>query len=340
MPSSRRKLGSIPPLITACLLAAMAPIAPSDSVSYAAASQDAAPPGPSAEPIKPLPAAPQVDRRRAMLGHRLFNDVRLSANNKVACASCHVLAQGGADGRSRSPGLHGELTPVNAPTVFNAAFNFKQYWNGRADTLEAQIDMVVRNPIEMGSVWSDVVRKIAAVPEYQSQFSAAYQDGVTPDNIRNSIATYERTLVTPNARFDRYLRGDAQAINAQEKAGYAKFKQYGCIACHQGVNVGGNMFQKFGVMGDYFASRGNPTDADLGRYAITKEEGDLHVFKVPSLRNVALTAPYFHDGSAKSLDRAVDVMFKYQLGRVASNEDKIAIISFLNTLTGEIPASL
>jgi cytochrome c peroxidase len=307
---------------------------------YAGSLENTAPSARPSEPIKPLPLTQNADRLRASLGRQLFNDVRLSANNKVSCASCHNLAKGGADGLSRSPGLNGELTPVNAPTVLNAAFNFKQFWNGRADTLESQIEMVVRNPAEMGSSWSDVERKVAAVPDYRKWFSASYEDGVTADNIRDAIANYERTLITPNARFDRYLRGDAQAITAEEKAGYAKFKQYGCIACHQGINVGGNMFEKFGVMGDYFASRGNPTEADLGRYAVTKEDGDQHVFKVPSLRNVALTAPYFHDGSAGSLDAAVEVMFRYQLGRVASRADERAIISFLKTLTGEVSDAL
>ena len=220
--------------------------------------------------------------------------------------------------------------------MLNAALNFRQFWNGRAASLEEQVDGVVQNPVEMGSKWDDVVVKIAREPKYRDAFAAAYKDGVTKVNIQNAIATYERTLITPNSRFDRFLLGDRNAITEEEKAGYVKFKQYGCIACHQGVNVGGNMFQKFGVMGDYFNQRGNRTDADMGRYLITGDEGDKHVFKVPSLRNVALTAPYFHDGTAKTLEDAVDVMFRYQLGRVASKEDKAAIVKFLNTLTGEV----
>jgi cytochrome c peroxidase len=291
------------------------------------------------EPIKPLPASLRVDPARAQIGRELFADRRLSANGAVSCASCHDLAKGGADGRVRSPGFRGAGTAVNTPTVFNAAFNFRQFWNGRAATLEAQIDAVVQNPVEMGSRWKDVVAKVAEDSHYRQAFASAYKDTVTQANIENALATYERTLITPNSRFDRYLLGDGKAITEQEKAGYLKFKQYGCIACHQGVNVGGNMFQKFGVMGDYFAERGNATDADLGRYSVTHEEADRHVFKVPSLRNVALTAPYFHDGSAKTLDQAVDVMFRYQLGRLASKEDKAEIIQFLNTLTGE-PAGI
>ncbi|EJL85716.1 cytochrome c peroxidase [Polaromonas sp. CF318] len=288
------------------------------------------------EPIQPVPLTLKQDPARADIGRQLFRDTRLSGNGRISCASCHDISKGGGDGRDRSVGLHGGLTSVNAPTVLNAALNFKQFWNGRAESLEAQADHVMQNPVEMGSKWEEVVQKVSQDPKYKAAFAASYKDGVTKANIQNAIATFERTLITPNSRFDKYLRGDANAISAAEKAGYAKFKQYGCVACHQGVNVGGNMFQKFGVMGDYFAKRGNPTEADLGRYLITKVESDKYVFKVPSLRNIALTAPYFHDASAKTLDEAVDIMFRYQLGRVASKEDKEAIIRFLNTLTGEL----
>lgn len=291
---------------------------------------------PSDEPIKPVPASSTQDPARVELGRQLFNDVRLSANNRTACVTCHDLAKGGADHLPLSVGFSGKQTAVNAPTVLNAALNFKQFWDGRADSLEAQVDFVVRNPVEMGSRWQDVLAKLAAIDTYRNAFSAAYKDGLTQANVQNAIATFERTLVTPNSRFDRYLRGDATAISEPEKRGYAKFKQYGCIACHQGVNVGGNMFQKFGVMGDYFAARGRPVEADLGRYRITRQERDRNVFKVPSLRNVAMTAPYFHDADAKTLADAVDVMFTYQVGRVASSEDRQAIVGFLNTLTGQL----
>lgn len=291
---------------------------------------------PFSEPIKPLPSIPAQDPARVALGRQLFHDPRLSANGRVSCASCHRADHGGADSETRSVGFAAQVTGVNAPTVLNAALNFRQFWNGRARTLEQQIDMVIQNPVEMGSAWTDVVRKLSQDENYARAFRAAYPEGVTPSSIQNAIASYERTLLTPNSRFDRYLLGDGNAISPQEKAGYLKFKQYGCIACHQGINVGGNMFQKFGVMGDYFAARGGSSEADLGRFLVTRDPADKHVFKVPSLRNVALTAPYFHDGSAKTLDAAVDVMFRYQLGRVASPEDKSAITKFLNTLTGDV----
>jgi cytochrome c peroxidase len=286
-----------------------------------------------AEPLQPVPQTHNQDPRRVEIGRRLFNDPRLSANNTVSCASCHNLAQGGADGRVQSVGFKGQLTPVNAPTVLNAALNFRLFWNGRAGSLEEQIDAVIQNPIEMGSRWPDVVAKVAGDAGYRTAFAGAFADGVTAANIRGALAAYERTLLTPDSRFDRFLRGDAKAITPQERLGYDKFKQYGCTACHQGVNVGGNMFQRFGVMGDYFAKRGKPTEADLGRFLVTRDPADRHVFRVPRLRNVAQTAPYFHDGSAATLEEAVDVMFRYQLGRTASAEDKAAIVRFLHTLS-------
>jgi cytochrome c peroxidase len=166
-------------------------------------------------------------------------------------------------------------------------------------------------------------------------FQGVYGGAVQARHIQDALAQFERSLFTPNSRFDKYLRGDVRALASDELHGYQLFKSYGCVACHQGVNVGGNMYQVFGVMGDYFARRGNLGPADLGRYNITGDDADKHLFKVPGLRNVVLTAPYFHDGSARTLDEAVDVMFKYQLGRAAPAQDKDLIIKFLYTLTGE-----
>lgn len=287
------------------------------------------------EPLKPLPAAPTLDPAKVELGRQLFNEPRLSANNTLSCASCHRLDSGGADDKPFSIGFDGHPVEINTPTVFNASQNFKQFWNGRVDTLEAQIEQVVISPVEMGSDWKTVVQNLSALPAYQAAFSQSYSDGVTAANVQNALATYERTLLTPNSRFDRYLLGNTDILTIQEKYGYQRFKDYGCIACHQGINIGGNMFQKFGVMGDYFKARGNPVESDLGRYLLTRDEEDRHVFKVPSLRNVAVTAPYFHDASARTLEEAVDVMFTYQLGRTPSAEDKALIVQFLKTLTGE-----
>ena len=288
----------------------------------------------SGEPIQPIPTTLHQDPARVAIGRRLFNDVRLSANSKVSCASCHDLAKGGGNGQAVALGLDGSPTTVNVPTLFNAAFNFRQFWNGRAASLEAQIDDVVQSHDEMGASWPEVIRRVESDPTYRSAFVASYPGGVTKTNIVDALSSFERTLITPDSRFDRYLRGETTAISATERDGYDKFKRYGCVACHQGVNVGGNMFQKFGVMGDYFAARGKRTDADLGRYLVTHDERDRYVFKVPSLRNVELTAPYFHDASAATLEQAVDVMFRYQLGRIGSLQDKQAIVAFLKTLTG------
>ena len=287
------------------------------------------------EALKPLPTAPVLDPARVELGRQLFNEPRLSANNRLSCASCHRLDAGGADDKPFSLGVDGKPVALNTPSVFNASLNFKQFWNGRVDTLQAQVEQVVTSPLEMGSDWQTVVRNLSALPAYQRAFRQAYPDGVSAANVQDALATYERTLLTPNSRFDQYLQGNTEILTTQEKYGYQRFKDYGCIACHQGINIGGNMFQKFGVMGDYFKARGNPVEADLGRYLVTQDEEDRHVFKVPSLRNVAVTAPYFHDASAKTLEEAVDVMFKYQLGRNPNKEDRDLIVQFLKTLTGE-----
>ncbi|AMZ74632.1 MULTISPECIES: cytochrome-c peroxidase [Pseudomonas] len=287
------------------------------------------------EPLKPLPAAPALDPKRVQLGLRLFNDPRLSVNNTLSCASCHRLDKGGADDKPFSLGFDGKPVEVNTPTVFNAGLNFHQFWDGRVDTLEEQVHAVVTSPAEMGSTWESVVKRIADDPGYAKDFKDAYPDGVTKPNIQGALADYERTLQTPNSRFDQYLLGNTDILTPREKFGYQRFKEYGCIACHQGVNIGGNMFQKFGVMGDYIKDRGNPTRADEGRFNITGDEADRQVFKVPSLRNVAVTAPYFHDASAPTLERAVEVMFKYQLGREPLKNDTTLIVEFLKTLTGE-----
>ena len=287
------------------------------------------------EPLKPLPLPPVQDPAKVELGRKLFNDVRLSVDASVSCASCHRLATGGDGDVPFSMAANGRLEPVNTPSVFNASLNAKQFWDGRADTLEQQVEAVVQSPQEMGSSWRAVTATLGNDSVYRADFKAAYPDGVSAANVQDALASYERTLLTPDARFDQYLRGNTDILTTDEKYGYQRFKEYGCVACHQGVNIGGNMFQKFGVMGDYFAARGHLTEADLGRYRVTGDEDDRYVFKVPSLRNVAVTAPYFHDASAATLVDAVDVMFKYQLGRLPSEEDRRLIVLFLKTLTGQ-----
>lgn len=287
------------------------------------------------EPIRPIPLQIALDQNKVRLGGQLFHDPMLSRDGSVACASCHDLAHGGSDSRARSLGVDGAVGEVNAPTVLNSGFNFKQFWDGRAESLEAQIDGPLQHPKEMATTWPDVLRKLAQSPAYAAAFARLYPDGITKPNVKDAIATFERSLYTPNAPFDRYLRGDATALSADEQEGYRLFKSRGCVSCHQGVGIGGNMFQVFGVMADYFAVRGNVVPADLGRFNVTGDEGDRYVFKVPSLRNIALTAPYFHDGSAASLEDAVEVMGNYQLGRPLSAGEVELISTFLRTLTGE-----
>jgi cytochrome c peroxidase len=287
------------------------------------------------EPIKPIPLEVKLDLKKVALGEKLFNDKRLSKDNSIACITCHGLTTGGVDRQQVSTGIGGAKGKINAPTVFNSGFNFRQFWDGHANSLEEQIIGPVHNPVEMGSSWQEVVAKLGKDDALTAEFKQAYADGLQTKNIQDALAVFERSLITPNSRFDKFLRGDKSALTADEHKGYQLFKSYGCVACHQGVNAGGNMFQLFGVMGDYFAKRGNLTEADNGRFNATKNPADKHMFKVPSLRNVALTAPYFHDGSAKTLSDAVDVMFRYQLGRPAPQADKDYIVKFLHTLTGE-----
>jgi cytochrome c peroxidase len=289
------------------------------------------------EPIKPIPLTAQTDPRKVELGRALFFDRRLSKGDTISCASCHRFDTGGAFPAPFTAGADGKPHVVNAPSVFNVAFNFKQLWAGGANNVEDVVDQVVRSPLVFASSWEEVLSKLRKDAALQERFRRVYPAGLSSETVSNALAEYNRSLTTPNARFDRYLLGDSTAITKDELAGYNLFKKYGCVACHQGVNVGGNMFQTFGVMGDYFKARGQVRQADLGRFNVTHREADRHVFKVPSLRNVVLTAPYFHDGSAATLHEAVDVMFKYQLGRSASDEDKQLIIKFLGTLTGDQP---
>lgn len=287
------------------------------------------------EPIQPIPIHSSLNKKRVALGDKLFHDPQLSHNNTISCASCHSLSTGGVDRLVRSIGINGAEGSVNAPTVFNSGFNFKQNWDGRSETLEDQIESTLKNPISMGSDWPEVISKLKDNPEYVKAFNQSYSDGMRSANIKDAIATFERSLSTPNSRFDKFLRGDSQAITAGEKEGYRLFKTYGCVSCHQGVNVGGNLFQKFGIMRDYFGDRGNETKADRGRFNITGNPEDLHVFKVPGLRNIALTPPYFHDSSTKTLEEAIAIMAKYQLGIDLSAEEINLIEQFLSALTGE-----
>ncbi len=290
------------------------------------------------EPILPIeiPQFTLVERAQIALGKQLFNDPRLSHDNSTSCASCHSLDLAGADGRRVSVGIKGAMGSVNAPTVINSALNLAQFWDGRAATLEEQAAGPVHNPIEMGSNWDEVLEKLRSDEFYPARFEALYEEGLSAINIQRAIALFERSLVTVNAPFDRYLRGEEGAISDEAKRGYRLFKSYGCVACHQGANVGGNMYARMGAVGDYFVRREGAGESDMGRYNVTGDEGDRHVFKVPSLRLVTQTAPYFHNGSVKSLEGAISTMALYQLGRRIRGEDIAPIIRFLESLQGTL----
>lgn len=289
----------------------------------------------SSAAIEPIPLVKKLDGRKVALGKKLFHEPKLSKDNTISCASCHSLDAGGTDNLKFSRGVNGVVGVVNTPTVFNSEFNFRMHWNGIVTTLEEQIDKPLYSQRVMASNWPEVVSKLKKSPEYTSMFESIYENGINSDNTKDAIATYERSLYTPNSRFDQFLRGDQDALTTEEVEGYSRFKAYGCVSCHQGINIGGNLFQNFGLFGNYFEDRGNVTKADLGRFNVTGKEEDRYKFRVSSLRNIDKTAPYFHDGTAETLEEAVMLMGKYQLGRKLSDQDIELIVKFLKTLTGE-----
>jgi cytochrome c peroxidase len=287
------------------------------------------------EPLLPIQTPTDLDERKVALGRELFYDSRLSRDNSISCATCHDLARGGVDRLPLSIGVGGQKGEVNAPTVYNASLNFRQFWDGRATTLEEQAGGPIQNPVEMTSTWEDVLAKLQADKEMLARFHAIYDSAPTAAAVQNAIAEFERSLITPS-RMDRWLLGEADAITSQELEGYRVFRRHGCVACHQGKNVGGNFFQRFGVMQDYFAGRQvDDSNPDQGRFRVTKREEDRFVFKVPGLRNVTLTAPYFHDASEATLEEAVTKMGRYQLGVDLPPEDVQFIVWFLHALEGE-----
>lgn len=288
----------------------------------------------SLEPITPIPFELELDARKVQLGEKLYNDKRLSRNNSISCASCHDLKKGGTDQVKYSTGVEGQLGGINSPTTFNSGFNFSQHWDGRASTLAEQAIGPVHNPVEMDTNWEDVIPKLKKDPYYKQAFTQIYDHEFTGDNIVDAIEVFEQSLITPNSRFDQYLRGDKQAVNSEEKEGYRLFKEFGCISCHQGLLLGGNMYQTLGVMEDYFVHR-NITEADLGRYNVTGREWNRFQFKIPTLRNIEITFPYLHDGSAETLEDVMTIMWNSQLGRKMKDEELKLIIQFLKTLTGE-----
>lgn len=296
--------------------------------------------------VEPLKAPTGLNSNKVDLGKILFHDTRLSGDLTLSCASCHDLTKGGTDQSQYSTGINGQKGQINSPTVYNSSFALKQFWDGRAEDLDAQAHGPVHNPVEMGSNWDQVLERLREDDDLVDRFKAVFKirkaKEITGDMIANSIAEFEKSLVTLNSPFDRYLEGDADAITAEEKKGYELFKKYDCTTCHNGPAIGGNSFQKIGVVHDYFKDRAAGANGltklaisaeDDGRFAVTKDEADKYKFKVPTLRNIELTYPYFHDGSFASLKEAVNHMSYYQNGKRLSDKEADLIVAFLKTLT-------
>ena len=280
--------------------------------------------------LLPIPKQVQINKAKMLLGKKLFLDPILSKNKKLSCYSCHNLKYNGADTVQYTPGIDEKMGYFNVPTVYNAVYNFRQFWDGRAKNLKEQAMDPIANPIEMGNTISNALKDLKNSKIYNELFSKIYTDGITKANLADALVEFEKVLITPNSPFDQYLKGNKKALNNSAIEGYRLFKEKGCISCHNGINAGGNLYNKFGIYED-------AKSKEYGRYNTTHKEYDKYVFKVPSLRNIALTSPYMHDGRAKTLDEAVDIMSLYQLGRPMNKENLRNIVDFLKSLTGELP---
>jgi len=286
--------------------------------------------------IQPIQPAKVEHPAKVDLGRQLYFDPRLSMSGIISCNTCHDLSLGGVDNLPTSIGHKWQHGAVNAPTVFNSSLNFAQFWDGRAANLQEQAAGPIQNPVEMSMPHTLAVAVLQSIPGYVDEFRKVDgTDRITLEQVTDAIAEFEKTLVTPNSRFDKWLKGDDKAITAEEREGFRIFHDSGCIACHNGPNIGGNSFQKIGVVEPY-----KSTSPAEGRAAVTKKDEDRWFFKVPTLRNVELTYPYFHDGQAKTLEDAVTLMGRLQLGRTFSDEERKKIVAFLRTLTGERPQML
>lgn len=303
------------------------------AVALAVSSQGAWADNPRNEPVQPIPAAEITNPQLVELGKKLFFDPRLSKSGFISCNSCHNLSMGGTDNIKTSIGHNWQQGPINSPTVLNSSLNMAQFWDGRAATLKEQAGGPIDNPKEMAFTHELAVDVLASIPGYVNDFEVVFNSReLNIDMVTDAIAAFEETLVTPNAPFDQWLKGDDDALTPQALAGYQLFKESGCVACHNGPNLGGTSYQKMGVIEPY---QSNSTE--IGRAAVTGSDADRFMFKVPTLRNVELTYPYFHDGEAATLEEAVDIMGRLQLGRVYSDEEVGNIVAFLKSLTGEQP---
>ncbi len=289
------------------------------------------------EPVRPISNYFKTDPAKVALGFDLYHDTRISADNTVSCATCHDLAKGGVDRLPVSKGIKNQDGPINAPTVFNSAYNVAQFWDGRAADLQAQAAGPPMDAKEMGNAsFDDIVARLKSDTALKARFDEIYKEGITENSITDAIAEFEKTLITPNCSFDKYLMGDENAITENQLKGYRSFKQAGCAACHVGEAMGGQSFEYMGLFDDYYADRGSEiTPADQGRFKFTKNEHDMYKQKVPLLRNITLTPPYMHDASAETLEEAVEIMNNYQVKTKLSKEEIALVVDFLSTLTGE-----
>ena len=291
--------------------------------------------------LQPLPIPPLLDEKKVNLGQRLFFDSVLSGNGSQSCASCHKLARGGDDHQQFSRNSLNELRQVNTPTVFNVIHNFKFSIAGNVDSLKTFYSVNLFSRKVMNNSWANLLDNLRANSTYTKLFAEIYSDQISQENVLDVLLEFQASLTTPDSRFDQYLRGDSDAISPYEKKGYRLFREYGCIACHQGKNIGGNLYQKLGLLEDYLPDKNRPLDSvDYGRFNKTGQARDRYVFRVPSLRNVATTAPYLHDGSVNTLDETIRIMGRYQLGRDIIEDDRKAIEAFLRTLTGTYKGKL
>lgn len=287
----------------------------------------------TSEPIQPIEPASFDEPEKIELGKKLFFDPRLSRSGFISCNSCHNLSMGGSDNLSTSIGHNWQEGPINSPTVLNSSMNVAQFWDGRAATLQEQAAGPISNPMEMASTHVLALDVLRSIPQYRQEFASIYgDDKIDIDRVTDAIAAFEETLVTPNSRFDQWLKGDDEALTQAELDGYNTFKEIGCTACHNGPAAGGTSFQRMGVVKPYVTD--NPAE---GRIAVTGKDADRFSFKVPTLRNVELTYPYFHDGAHWKLEDAVDLMARLQLGRELEKQDIDNMTAFLKTLTGDQP---
>jgi cytochrome c peroxidase len=285
----------------------------------------------AAEPIQPIRPVQDINLAQVELGKKLYFDPRLSKSGFISCNSCHNLSMGGTDNLKTSIGDHWQQGPINAPTVLNSSLAIAQFWDGRAKDLKEQAGGPIANPGEMGFTHQLAVDVLESIPEYRIEFKQVFgKDKISIDEVTQAIAEFEKTLKTPNSRFDRWLLGEKDAITPTELAGYKLFKNSGCVACHNGEAAGGTSFQKMGIMEPY-----QTKNKVVGLAAVTGKDADRFKFKVPTLRNVELTYPYFHDGEAETLTEAVDIMGRLQLGKKFTPEENAKIVAFLKTLTGD-----